>query len=142
MCFRAEKGFTYVLIDDICTARVVAQCNGSLTLPPAVRSEGDAAGPTAHRSVNQACNPFYLPKYGQAVTAEYPIAPNMPSYVPSNWSNKSVVFQWFAETRENSVFSDKICHYAHVVYNAGALVPGSKNMDTCSGLRYPRCLAV
>jgi len=51
----------------------------------------------------------YLQSYGQAVEAEYPIAPNMRSYVPSNWSNKSEVVQWFAEVRENSVFSDRIC---------------------------------
>ena len=57
-----------------------------------------------------------LQSYGQAVEAEYPIAPNMPSYVPSNWSNKNAVLQWFAEVRENSVFSDRICFNAYKVY--------------------------
>jgi len=55
-----------------------------------------------------------LETYGQAVQAEYPIAPNMPSYVPSEWSSVSAVFQWFAEAKEN--ISDNICYNAYKVY--------------------------
>ena len=58
----------------------------------------------------------YLQMYGQAVQDEYPIAPNMPSYVPSDWGSESAVFQWVAEAKENLMFSDIICHYAERVY--------------------------
>ena len=58
-----------------------------------------------------------LQEYGQAVEAEYPIAPNMPvPYEPSDWSSKSEVLQWFAEGRETQLFSDKINYLVEVVY--------------------------
>jgi len=60
----------------------------------------------------------YLQEYGQAVEAQYPIAPNMPFYEPSDWRCKSEVIQWFAESREILGFSDNICYYAEKVHQS------------------------
>ena len=58
----------------------------------------------------------YLQKYGWAMQAEYPVAPNMPSYVPSNWKSESAVIEWSAEAKENLVLSGNICYSAYKVY--------------------------